>query len=173
MSSIKDRIRQIIVREGLNAGAFAETIGVAKATISHILGSRNQYPSTQVLLRIHERYPDIDLNWLLAGEGHLGGDDDGLISPPTPPIDSTGSAEELEGLGLEVGVGRSTPSENAIFRPTADVRAKNRKENGSKSPQNAPKSSLNQDVGSKERPPRKITEILVFFDDNTFETYTP
>ena len=34
----------IMDREKLTAGAFAESIGVAQATISHILGPRNKYP---------------------------------------------------------------------------------------------------------------------------------
>ena len=44
--------------EKLTAGAFAESIGVAQATISHILGPRNKYPSTEVILRLHQRYED-------------------------------------------------------------------------------------------------------------------
>ena len=43
--NIKDRFKMIMEREKLTAGAFAESIGVAQATISHILGPRNKYPS--------------------------------------------------------------------------------------------------------------------------------
>ena len=53
---IKDRFKMIMERERLTAGAFAESIGVAQATISHILGSRNKYPSTDVILKLHQRY---------------------------------------------------------------------------------------------------------------------
>ena len=53
--SIKDRLKMIMDREKLTAGAFAESIGVAQATISHILGERNKYPSTEVILRLHQR----------------------------------------------------------------------------------------------------------------------
>jgi plasmid maintenance system antidote protein VapI len=56
----------IMDREKLTAGAFAESIGVAQATISHILGPRNKYPSTEVILRLHQRYTDINLEWLLT-----------------------------------------------------------------------------------------------------------
>ena len=48
--SIKDRFKMIMEREKLTAGAFAESIGVAQATISHILGPRNKYPSTEVTM---------------------------------------------------------------------------------------------------------------------------
>ena len=59
--SIKDRFKMVMDREKLTAGAFAESIGVAQATISHILGPRNKYPSTEVILRLHQRYNDINL----------------------------------------------------------------------------------------------------------------
>ena len=55
--SIKDRFKMIMDREQLTAGAFAESIEVAQATISHILASRNN-PSTEVILKLHKRYND-------------------------------------------------------------------------------------------------------------------
>ena len=72
--SIKDRFKMIMDREKLTAGAFAESIGVAQATISHILGSRNKYPSTEVILKLHQCYKDINLEWLLTGKGNMSND---------------------------------------------------------------------------------------------------
>ena len=74
--SIKDRFKMVMDREKLTAGAFAESIGVAQATISHILGPRNKYPSTEVILRLHQRYDDINLEWLLTGNGNMSNDSD-------------------------------------------------------------------------------------------------
>lgn len=68
--SIKDRFKMIMDREQLTAGAFAESIDVAQATISHILSSRNN-PSTEVILKLHKRYNDINLEWLLTGKGNM------------------------------------------------------------------------------------------------------
>ena len=56
----------IMDREKLTAGAFAESIGASQATISHILSGRNK-PSVELVLRVHQRYEDINLEWLLAG----------------------------------------------------------------------------------------------------------
>ena len=67
---IKDRFKMIMDREQLTAGAFAESIEVAQATISHILASRNN-PSTEVILKLHKRYNDINLEWLLTGKGNM------------------------------------------------------------------------------------------------------
>lgn len=140
MSTIKDRIKQIMDRERLTAGAFAESIGVAQATISHILGERNKYPSTEVVLRLHQRYPNISLEWLLTGEGAM----DNSIGP-TPPS----SATDYPLFGSE--------------ETDADTLT---------SPQQTPQVEHTRII-YRERPKRCITEIRIFFDDNTYETFTP
>ena len=93
--SIKDRFKMVMDREKLTAGAFAESIGVAQATISHILGPRNKYPSTEVILRLHQRYNDINLEWLLTGKGNMSNNPDSpdstiLYSPRIRKICPTG-----------------------------------------------------------------------------------
>ena len=68
---IKDRIKMIMDHEQMTAAAFAESIGVAQATISHTLGDRNKYPSTDFIMRLHEKYNHISLDWLLTGKGNM------------------------------------------------------------------------------------------------------
>lgn len=142
----------IMERENLTAGAFAERIGVAQATISHILGPRNKYPSTDVIMRLHSTYPDIDLSWLLTGEGCM-------------------SNQEQVSANLDMGYPLfAENAENADHWPNEE---KNRKEIASESTTYTPKEVVKQEIIYKERPVRKITEIRIFFDDNTYEIFKP
>lgn len=150
--SIKERFKMIMDREKLTAGAFAESIGVAQATISHILGPRNKYPSTEVILRLHQRYNDINLEWLLTGQGNMSND-------PNSP--------EKEELSYPLF------AESAENPSNGTEESENRKEIALETPQNALKEIVKQEIIYKERPPRKITEIRIFFDDNTYETFKP
>ena len=149
--SIKDRFKMIMDREKLTAGAFAESIGVAQATISHILGPRNKYPSTEVILRLHQRYNDINLEWLLTGQGEM--------SNMSSDSDSS----------IESGFDYPLFAENSVNPSKETGSAENRKEIALETPVNATK----EEIIYKERPPRKITEIRIFFDDNTYETFKP
>lgn len=142
----------IMERERLTAGAFAESIGVAQATISHILGPRNKYPSTEVILRLHQRYNDINLEWLLTGEGEM---------------------SNMSDSSIESGFDYPLFAENAINPSEVTSHAENRKEIALETPINTPKEVVKQEIIYKERPPRKITEIRIFFDDNTYETFKP
>ena len=149
---IKDRFKMIMDREQLTAGAFAESIGVAQATISHILGPRNKYPSTEVILRLHQRYKDINLEWLLTGQGKMSNDSTDSVKPEFDyPLFA----------------------ENSVNPPNETAHMENRKEIIIEKPINTTKEVVKQEIIYKERPQRKITEIRIFFDDNTYETFKP
>lgn len=150
--SIKDRFKMIMDREKLTAGAFAESIGVAQATVSHILGPRNKYPSTEVILRLHQRYNDINLEWLLTGKGNM-----------------SNNSVSVENGGFDYPLFADNP-ENMSNEPSE---TENRKEIALETIQKVPKEIVKQEIIYKERPPRKITEIRIFFDDNTYETFKP
>ncbi len=153
---IKDRIKLIMDREQLTAGAFASQIGVSQATISHILGGRNKNPSTEVILLIHQRFPDIHLEWLMTGEGEMSKDS------------SKGWSQEEESV-----FDLSSAAENEEFASMSTDLGKNRKEIAVREGENMGKSIVKQEIIYKERAPRKITEIRIFFDDNTYETFRP
>jgi transcriptional regulator with XRE-family HTH domain len=53
---------------GLTATALAESIDVQRSSISHLLSGRNK-PSLDFVLKILETYPEVELYWLLKGEG--------------------------------------------------------------------------------------------------------
>ncbi len=146
---IKDRFRLIMERKGLTAGAFADNIGVAQATISHILGGRNKYPSMDVILRLHERYGEINLAWLLTGEGTMSDEADGVGDYPL------------------------LFPENSEKPTNGTVEKENRKEIASETPALTTKEIVKQEIIYKETTPRKIVEIKIFYDNNTFETFQP
>jgi len=137
----------------LNAGAFAESIGVAQATISQILRGRNM-PSTDVLLRLHQRYPNISLDWLLTGKGSL---------------------EENYEMNNDSSSDFDYPlfAENPLNVSKESSDSENRKDFALEKGNIGIKEIVKQEVIYKERPPRKITEIRIFFDDNTYETFRP
>ena len=101
----------VMDREKLTAGAFAESIGVAQATISHILGPRNKYPSTEVILRLHQRYNDINLEWLLTGKGNMSNNPD---SPENDGFDYPLFAENPENHVQRAGRNHKNRKEIAL-----------------------------------------------------------
>lgn len=64
---IRDRIRMIIDAHKLNAGAFADKVGVQRSNVSHVLSGRNK-PSFEFLEKLLLAFPRVSAQWLLTGK---------------------------------------------------------------------------------------------------------
>ena len=62
------RLQRIMNYYDLNASALADSLGVLRSSISHLLSERNK-PSLDFVLKIIDKYPEVDLYWLLYGKG--------------------------------------------------------------------------------------------------------
>lgn len=65
-----ERIKEIILKEGLTSGSFADAIGVQRSSVSHLLNGRNK-PSLDFILKTLEAFPYINTEWLLLGKGSM------------------------------------------------------------------------------------------------------
>ena len=54
----------------INSNKLAENLSVSRATISHIISGRNK-PSVDFLHKILNKYPELNLNWLVTGKGSM------------------------------------------------------------------------------------------------------
>jgi transcriptional regulator with XRE-family HTH domain len=67
MEEIIKRITQILEEQQLSSSAFADTIGVQRSSISHILSGRNK-PSLEFILKTVRAFPAYSSDWLLFGK---------------------------------------------------------------------------------------------------------
>lgn len=67
---MKDRISQIIDSKSLTPSKFADIIGIQRSRISHIMSGRNN-ASIDVVTKIVSKFPEVDLKWLMTGEGEM------------------------------------------------------------------------------------------------------
>tara|TARA_B100000900_G_C20230164_1_gene573517 strand:+ start:45 stop:452 length:408 start_codon:yes stop_codon:yes gene_type:complete len=67
MEEIVKRITQILEEQQLSSSAFADTIGVQRSSISHVLSGRNK-PSLEFILKTVRAFPAYSIDWLLFGK---------------------------------------------------------------------------------------------------------
>ena len=67
MEKIVKRITQILEEQQLSSSAFADTIGVQRSSISHVLSGRNK-PSLEFILKTVRAFPAYSTDWLLFGK---------------------------------------------------------------------------------------------------------
>lgn len=148
LSVIKNRIDLIRQNEGLTLAEFAEAINVGRATMTHISQGRNN-PSLEVIMKIISRFQNVNVLWLMKGIGNAYLD------------------QSVENTDLPL----FQASENGNSLATGQEPLKYATENEVKTPQEPIKETVKEVVKYIERPSRKITEIRIFFDDNTFEIF--
>lgn len=144
----------IMEREKVPPRVFAETIGVQQSTLSHILNDRNK-PSLEVVMKVHQKYNYVNLEWLLYGKGEM------MVSEEDSFSSSNSDYQP------------SLFDENLVNSSKEPTIPENRKEIPLRNTENAPKEIVKQEIRYIEKPARKITEIRIFFDDNTYETFRP
>ncbi|WNW02340.1 helix-turn-helix transcriptional regulator [Tenacibaculum sp. HL-MS23] len=62
------RLKKIIAHYDLTSSTFADTIEVPRSSISHLLSGRNK-PSLDFVMKVVDKFPEVDLYWLLYNEG--------------------------------------------------------------------------------------------------------
>ena len=67
---MNQRLQQFINAEGLTQSQFADKIGVAKASVSHILAGRNK-PGFDFIESLSRQFPNLNLEWLIGGKGRM------------------------------------------------------------------------------------------------------
>ncbi|QNJ98666.1 helix-turn-helix transcriptional regulator [Constantimarinum furrinae] len=62
------RLEKILAFYGLSAAAFSEEIDFNRSTMSHLLSGRNK-PSLDFIMKVIQKFPEVELYWLLNGKG--------------------------------------------------------------------------------------------------------
>ena len=113
-------------------------------------------PSLEVVMKVHQTYNYVNLEWLLYGKGEM-----------------IASAEDASAVSSNGDYQPSLFDENPVNPSKETINPENRKEMALRTAENAPKEIVKQEIRYIEKPARKITEIRIFFDDNTYETFRP
>ena len=72
---VKDRLRMIMDAHKLNAGSFADKIGVQRSNVSHVLSGRNK-PSFDFVEKLLLAFPRVSAEWLFTGKQEKKGVED-------------------------------------------------------------------------------------------------
>lgn len=67
---MNQRLLQFLNAENISQAQFADRLGVARASVSHILAGRNR-PGFDFLERMANCYPSLSLEWMISGKGKM------------------------------------------------------------------------------------------------------
>ena len=165
---MKDRIRQIMEAQHMSQQVFASYIGTTPATLSGIFNDRTR-PTINIIESIKKKFPDISLEWLMLGQGDM-------FQQKASPIDA--SADEVQptetgpqtassslfGHEQMIDFGQPVaPTPQSVHHPAPN-------KNGVR---NTRSEIVPEVVKIVDKPARRVTEIRVYFDDQTWESFLP
>ena len=151
---MKDRIQQLMDKVNMTAAEFADAIGVQRSSVSHVLNGRNN-PSSTFLQKIVSRFPNVDSRWLLLGEGE----------EPKPFVNSLfeSKPEELRSKAMEnpkIQVPLPQSEEPDSFADNLIQMIE-------------PQTPETSSIQAEKKRHRRISRIVIFYDDKTFSEYFP
>lgn len=171
---MKDRIRQLMEAQHMNQQTFAKLTGISSATLSSIFNGRTN-PSINQVTAIRKCFPSINLYWLLYGDGGMFES----VSQADPDIDM----KSAESLNADNNVSNTRSSSSAIMAEgmldfgdadAVDSHSYSSLQRGAQR-QSTPSipQNVSRNLGVVSASSRKIAEIRVFYDDQTWETFVP
>lgn len=169
---MKDRIRKVMEWTGLSQQDFAARLDISPASLSGIFTGRTN-PTNNHVVAIHRVFPQINVSWLLFGEGTM------LEGEAAAGTESAGNEQVVSGRGADVpaeinGMPSMFPESafsGPVQHPSLVQKSPVMPYEGYVNRSNYAREMENTKVIDKPR--RKIKEIRVFFDDGTYESFVP
>ena len=155
IEEMKDRIRQIMEAQHMTQQVFADFIGMAPATLSSIFNGRTR-PTLNVVEAIKKKIPDISIDWLMFGTGGMyssaipspDGASEGVFPPQEPTLNfDAPSAPAPQPSGF------TAPNSNSVKSTRPEI--------------------VREEIKFVDKPQRRIMEIRVFYDDQTWDSFIP
>jgi transcriptional regulator with XRE-family HTH domain len=141
-----NRIKELILKEGLTSGSFADAIGVQRSSMSHILNGRNN-PSLDFVVKTLQYFPNLNSDWLLLGTGSMYSGEQKATSQPV----------------RELSIFDPTPLATPIPAPEPK-------------PQRIAQSvtePIEKQVIAEEKTGKLVAKVLIFYSDKTYAEFFP
>lgn len=172
---LKERISKVISYSELTHSEFADEIEVQRSSISHITSGRNK-PSLDFLMKIKNRFPELEWEWLIEGEGEM-------LKKPVAPIENKVVPEKIkptslpdlfslindEAFGITESEDRieiASPQESNI--PELPIEKEKITDSQPLEISNAAKT-----IETIEKQEVKVKRIVFFYENGKFETFEP
>ena len=155
-----NRIFTFIESLQLTPTEFADTIGVSRASISSIKTGRTQ-PTLSLIEKIKQRFPNVDINWLILGEG-----DAPIVNRSEQEIELFTNDE----VKAEIEVTQTSSNDDTAANEYQAVYIAETPRKIEEEPQvinretNAPVQSISERK-------RSVKKVILLYDDGSFEEF--
>lgn len=152
---MKDRIKKIMESQHMTQKVFAQFTGISEGSLSGVFNDRTR-PTIQMIEAIHAHLPKVSVEWIMFGTGPMYIDDNNG--------QAHGEVDKTSGTRLDMSM-FADEAAAPLFEPQDTPQQQGVK--------TTPNNLNNTIVKYIDKPERHITEIRIFYDDQTWESFTP
>ena len=191
-----DKFKMVFEESGLNQTRFSEKIGITPGSLSGILNGRTK-PTIALFRNLVQAFPNINPMWLFADDDNMHVGDSPVAAPAsssTPSSDESFETSSLDEMSFDFGelgksaamaamqsapktpqpMAKNVPPVEPVRTPApAEQKPRVRPATPSSAAPVIPNEYVAAMAMTAQKPPRQITEIRIFFDDGTYETFGP
>ena len=176
VNSIMDiisRLKRFLEQNGISNSQFADTCEIPRPTLSQLLNGRNKKVSDEVISKIHSAYPALNIMWLMFGDGEMFVSH-GANSSGNGAAQNLSKTPQNGNLFFGSNDGDALVSKSARQPSTISFDDDtSSKTGGALALSNALQSMAQKGVNTSPSPGRRIVNIMIFYDDNSFEQIVP
>lgn len=147
------RLEIILEYYNLSASSFADKVGVQRSSLSHLLSGRNK-PSLDLIMKIVNEFPEVDLYWILNGKGNFPKSEKNFEEKNSTPIIHENINSGLSMEQPDLFAKKIEDEKNRVFgnfeNKIPSTRFLENSENSS-----------------------EIEKIIILYKDGSFKTYNP
>lgn len=174
---MEERIRQVMEYMQMKQKDFAAKIGISEASLSGVFNGRTR-ANNRHIEGIHKAFPQINLNWLMFGTGDMLTSQQ-IEQSPTLSENAETNEESIHTANTPYNPSDITESNQSLFASTPSIAPQS---TISSTPSGSLSNELMQELiylrelknkNLLDKKVRKVLEIRVFFDDGTYESFSP
>ena len=168
---MKDRIKTLMESQHMTQQVFADFLGINPATLSGIFNDRTK-PTINIVEAVRKKFPDISLDWLMFGSGSMyKSEASSTGTGTTTPSESPSSAQQQQLWTQEQVLDFGESPQRPSYAPTPQVSSPSvSHHNVARNPR---QDFIREEVKIIDKPSRRVTEIRVYYDDPTWESFVP
>ena len=176
------RLKLYLDAKQISVTQFADECGIPRPTGSQLLAGRNKKVSDEIIGKIHQAYPELNIVWLMFGEGDMAKNANIEVSeaqntlPKTETEPQTNDRQELD-FGIEFNSATTEiPSEKSsdipnTFTFASPTETSDQTQHNQTLPTQA--SECDEAITLTPRKGKRVTGIVVYYDDCTYESFIP
>ena len=191
---IVTRLKEFINYLSIPVTQFADNCSIPRPTLSQLLNGRNKKVSDELIGKMHDAYPNLSVLWLMFGEGDMLHDSNIETSRPKNDVDPVNSSTqaavkeenktsiEFNNLFSQNPAEKLAPTENTKetslrttldFTADANLQADNQRMTLGADFNDASNTPSTNTITFNPDSNRKIVNIIVYYSDNSFESFVP